>query len=612
MKKQFKILMILMVLLIINPLKVQASISLNSNETTDLLLSDLIYDKKLTKGCESKNIDINSYPSFKKEVETYIKAEKLSSYNNISVVNNHLKNIKIMKVVKKSNGFKGAIFRESISKDKYRYRVVFCGSNDVKDWQNNIVEVVCNIFRIQRRDAKKLMEDALKYKNVSEIRVTGHSLGGFLTQSVANDIIDGRIKISRNIKINFTSFNAPGVYGKPGLEDLKEFENKKNLKDSRIKNYVIGGDLVGNFGKHLSIKQVFEYNNTLHHKKYHSLEHFYKYGIWNKANNFKKVQINSINKDSTKVSGNVGVSNASVTIYNGKNKIGSGKTSSNGSFNISIKKQRAGSKLTIKLSKEGYNNYSSNVNVLNKFSTFSIDDVKPSQTKITGKGTSNATVTAYVGNKKIGQSTVNKNGKYSISISSKSVNTVITVEIKKSGYVTDKKQIKVLNAFKNFTINNINKNSKQMKGNGTSGASVSAYVGNTKIGSSKVASNGTYSINIPKTAAGKTVVVKMSKSGYKTIEKSIKVLNVFDTLTVNKIRISSTTITGNCNKGLSANGMTIKAYSGIRCIGIAKINASKGTYSISIPKQDYGTVIRIEASKPGFETMSKSSTVHIF
>ena len=63
----------------------------------------------------------------------------------------------------------------------------------------------------------------------------------------------------------------------------------------------------------------------------------------------------------------------------------------------------------------------------------------------------------------------------------------------------------------------------------------------------------------------------MSKSGYSTIQKTIKVLNEFSTFTVNSVKKSSTTISG---KGLK--GATVKAYINGKQIGKSATVNSKG------------------------------------
>ena len=100
----------------------------------------------------------------------------------------------------------------------------------------------------------------------------------------------------------------------------------------------------------------------------------------------------------------------------------------------------------------------------------------------------------------------------------------MVVKMSKSGYVTTEKTITVQNIFTTFTVNSINKNSTNISGKGLKGSSVKAYINGKQIGKTSIVdSKGTYKLTIPKQKSGTKVVVKMSKSGYVTTEKSIKV-----------------------------------------------------------------------------------------
>ena len=165
------------------------------------------------------------------------------------------------------------------------------------------------------------------------------------------------------------------------------------------------------------------------------------------------------------------------------------------------------------------------VTVLGVFSTFEVNTAKNTDTTISGKGLSGATVKAYVNGKQIGKTaTVSSNGTYKITIPKQKANTKIVVKMSKSGYATTEKTITVLDTFATFTVNSINNKSTSISGKGLKGATVKAYVNGKQIGkTATVSSNGTYKITIPKQKANTKVVVKMSKSGYATTEKTIKV-----------------------------------------------------------------------------------------
>ncbi|MGL5693367.1 MAG: glucosaminidase domain-containing protein [Peptostreptococcaceae bacterium] len=123
----------------------------------------------------------------------------------------------------------------------------------------------------------------------------------------------------------------------------------------------------------------------------------------------------------------------------------------------------------------------------------------------------------------------------SIVVKSNAVNTLKAGKYKVVYQVTDTDSntsikeiyITVNNAFANFSVNSLNNKLTTVTGTGTSGATVKAYVGSKQIGSSAtVNSSGKYSITVPAQKSNTKITVKMSKSGYSTIEKSVTVVSV--------------------------------------------------------------------------------------
>ena len=240
---------------------------------------------------------------------------------------------------------------------------------------------------------------------------------------------------------------------------------------------------------------------------------------------FKVLTINSLKTTSTSITGK-GENGATVKAYIDGKQIGKTATvNSKGDYKISIPKQKAGKKVVVKMSKSGYVTKETSTVVKNVFKTFTMSSLKTTSTSITGKGTSGATVKAYVDGKQIGKTaTVNSKGSYKISIPKQKAGKKVVVKMSKSGYVTTEKSTVVKNVFKTFTVSSIKKTSTSITGKGTSGATVKAYVNGKQIGkTATVNSKGSYKISIPKQKARKKVVVKMSKSGYVTMEKSITV-----------------------------------------------------------------------------------------
>ena len=240
---------------------------------------------------------------------------------------------------------------------------------------------------------------------------------------------------------------------------------------------------------------------------------------------FSTFEVNTAKNTDTTISGK-GLSGATVKAYVNGKQIGKTATvSSNGTYKITIPKQKANTKVVVKMSKSGYATTEKTITVLDTFATFTVNSINNKSTSISGKGLKGATVKAYVNGKQIGKTaTVSSNGTYKITIPKQKANTKVVVKMSKSGYATTEKTITVLDTFATFTVNSINNKSTSISGKGLKGATVKAYVNGKQIGkTATVSSNGTYKITIPKQKANTKVVVKMSKSGYATTEKTIKV-----------------------------------------------------------------------------------------
>lgn len=248
------------------------------------------------------------------------------------------------------------------------------------------------------------------------------------------------------------------------------------------------------------------------------------------ANTIKKLKtmspfsVKKVLPGTTSLSG-TGVAGAKVSVMTENNKTYTTTVKSDNTYKLTIPKQEEYSRVLVKMEKSGYGSKLALAWVeYANFSTFTVNQVKPISAKITGKGKRGATVRAYVSGKKIGETTVKSDGTYSMKIKKQSCGRKISVKIYKTGYNTKTKTVTVKNAFsKGLTVNSVKPTSTKITGKGSKGATVKAYVNNKQIGKATVKSNGTYSMKIKKQSKGKSITVKMSKSGYATSSKSIKV-----------------------------------------------------------------------------------------
>ncbi|MDA5560728.1 hypothetical protein PJK55_08305 [Exiguobacterium sp. MMG028] len=135
---------------------------------------------------------------------------------------------------------------------------------------------------------------------------------------------------------------------------------------------------------------------------------------------------------------------------------------------------------------------------------------------IRGVGTFDATVTAYVGSKRIGEPTlIGDSGAFSISIPPQSVGTEITLVEEKPAHITRTQTIRVLDLIRVMSVSPIRTTQTVAYGMGQPGATVQAFVGSKAISRpERVTSFSTYRVDIPKLKAGTPVTIKMSHPDY--------------------------------------------------------------------------------------------------
>ena len=152
--------------------------------------------------------------------------------------------------------------------------------------------------------------------------------------------------------------------------------------------------------------------------------------------NMATLTINTLNSSSTYISGKA-LSSATIKVYNSKGKVIASGKASNNKYSIKIPKQPGGSTIKVVASKTNYNSKSATTTVLKQFGSLTCNNIYKTSTSISGTGTKNATIKVYVNKKQVGkQTTVNSKGKYKVFIPKQKKNTVITIQMSKSGYVT--------------------------------------------------------------------------------------------------------------------------------------------------------------------------------
>ena len=154
----------------------------------------------------------------------------------------------------------------------------------------------------------------------------------------------------------------------------------------------------------------------------------------------KSPTVSKVTDQITRVTG-TSEAGAKMTIKSGKKLLGSGTADKKGKFSIKIKLQKAGTVLAVTAADQAGNvSKSKTVKVLDKTAPKapSVNAVKKTATKVTGKAEAGSKVYVKVGKKVIGSATVSKKGTYSVKIKKQKAGTKVAVYAKDQGGNTGK------------------------------------------------------------------------------------------------------------------------------------------------------------------------------
>uniref|UniRef100_UPI003D7F5B47 Ig-like domain-containing protein n=1 Tax=Pedobacter sp. TaxID=1411316 RepID=UPI003D7F5B47 len=139
-----------------------------------------------------------------------------------------------------------------------------------------------------------------------------------------------------------------------------------------------------------------------------------------------------------------------------------------------------------------------------------VNEVSDIDTKISGKTEAGATVKLYISNKSQGSVTADKSGNFSFKIKKQSAGTEIKVTAtNKVGNTSEATTVIVIDktAPETPSVDKVNTSSTKITGKAEAGATVTAKVGNTAIGTATADQKGKFSINISKQKSGTVITI---------------------------------------------------------------------------------------------------------
>lgn len=238
--------------------------------------------------------------------------------------------------------------------------------------------------------------------------------------------------------------------------------------------------------------------------------------------------VNPVDNNDTVIKGKA-EAGSTITIKNGKTTVATGKTSSNGTFSISIKKaQKAGSTLTV-TTKDAAGNVSKVKSIKVELATPTVSSVDNNDKTIKGKAPAYSYITIKNGKTTIAKGKTSSKGTFSIKIKkAQKAGSTLTVTAKDSaGNVSKAKSIKVLDkiAPAKPRVYYVDSNDKVVRGTAEANSYITIKKGSKVLGTGKTSSKGNYSVKIKAQKKGTVIsITAKDKSNNVSSSRVISVL----------------------------------------------------------------------------------------
>jgi hypothetical protein len=223
--------------------------------------------------------------------------------------------------------------------------------------------------------------------------------------------------------------------------------------------------------------------------------------------------------------------NSTIIVKNDSSTLATGTANSDGTYSVTIAKQKAGSKVTV-YAKDTAGNTSSGttVTVIDKTppAAPTVNSVGDNQTIVTGKTEAGSKVVIYQGSSNLGQATATSTGYFTIKIAStKKAGTVLTVYATDSaGNKSSGRSVTVVDKTPpaKAVVNKVTYQSTYVSGKAEAGCKVYIYKGTTYVGSATADSYGNFKVTIkPQTQGSSLEIIVMDKAGNQSVSTFAKV-----------------------------------------------------------------------------------------
>ncbi|WP_226701020.1 Ig-like domain-containing protein [Priestia aryabhattai] len=287
-------------------------------------------------------------------------------------------------------------------------------------------------------------------------------------------------------------------------------------------------------------------------------------------------------------------------------------TDKNGQYSVLIKKQKAGTKLTITATDEvGNKSESISVNVLDKTKpqTPKVNAVTNEDTKVTGMVEGKNSVYVKLGSTIIGRATANSKGQFTATIPKQKAKTKLSVLSKdEAGNYSPAASITVgyvdRIAPPSPKVNPVSDQDQLVTGTAEKNATIEVKAG-TKTYTTIVKADGTYSVSIDKQKAGSTLSITATDQAKNSSNPTTVIVQ--DKTKPKAPKVNAVTADDSKVTGIVEAKNAVYVKLGSTIIGRATAN-TKGTFTANIPKQKAKTKLVI-LSKDSAGNYSPSTSI---
>ena len=313
-----------------------------------------------------------------------------------------------------------------------------------------------------------------------------------------------------------------------------------------------------------------------------------------------------------------GLSDPGTTVYVqlGSKILNSAAADNNGSFRISISKQKAGTVLSVYAKDQAGNKSESvQITVVDKTppTAPAVNEVKDSDKAVTGTSEAGATITVKSGTIELGKGTSRSDGKFSVPLRApQKAGTILSVTATdKAGNVSPARKVTVLDKTPPSipSVNLVSDKDKTVRGTAEAGSKITIKAGSKVLSTGTTDKNGKFTISLKTAQKAGTVlyVTATDKAGNVSPARKVTVLDKTPPSipSVNLVSDKDKTVRGTAEAG---SKITIKAGSKVLSTGTTDKN---GKFTISLKTaQKAGTVLYVTATdKAGNVSPARKVTV---